>query len=180
MISVFAHASPGDERDEKRVGARRDDGADASTSVSSPCPRPYTPHGSPSRYQTARKIVHNTMRTSTYGSIKATTVPTPASFWYFCANVTTSAKYALSGVMALIGESPTLYAASTASGVTLSRIRRGTKTGANRAHFGMAPVMIRSSTNTTITNPIRSHSAFRFMACSVSASDRAAMIDMFV
>ena len=46
-------------------------------------PRPYTPHGSPSRYHTARKIVHNTMRTSTYGSIKATTVPTPAPFWYF-------------------------------------------------------------------------------------------------
>src|SRR5262245_46116805 len=65
------------------------------------------PHGRPSRCQAAKKIVHTTMSTRTYGSMSATTVPTPASFWYFWANVTISTKYAFMGVMALIGESPT-------------------------------------------------------------------------
>ena len=51
-----------------------------------------SPQGSPSRYQAASSSVHSTHSTTMYGSISAITVPTPASFWYFCANVTIIAK----------------------------------------------------------------------------------------
>ncbi len=98
-------------------------------------------------------MIHSTDTIATYGNIRATTVPTPASFWYFCANPTIRAKYAFNGVMALTGESPTRYAASTASGATFNFISSGTKIGAKIAHFGIAPVMTRSRIITTTTKP---------------------------
>jgi len=68
------------------------------------------------------------------------TVPTPASFTYFWQNTTIIAKYALSGVIEFIGESPTRYAASVASGGTPSFISSGTKLGSKIHHFGLPAV----------------------------------------
>ncbi len=108
------------------------------------------------------------------------TVPTPASFTYFWQNTTIIAKYALSGVIEFIGESPTRYAASIASGGTPSFISSGTKIGAKIAHFGIAPVMIRSRIITTITKPIISHTASRLAACRMLPSEIAASGAMLV
>src|SRR5262245_42253513 len=119
----------------------------------------HTPQGKPSNCHAASISVQITETTTTYGNINATTVPTPASFWYLAANETIKAKYAFNGVIAFIGESATLYAANTASGATFKRINSGTNTGAKIAHFGMAPVIIRSSAPTTRTKPISNGSA---------------------
>src|SRR5690606_9535077 len=140
----------------------------------------HSPHGRPSTCQAANSNVHTTNSTTTYGSIRAMTVPTPAFGSYFIANDTISAKYAFNGEIALTGESPTRYAARTASGSTLSRIRSGTNTGAKIAHFGMEPVMIRSSIATTNTKPISRVSAFRPAPSRTSPSDTAASVARLV
>src|SRR5262245_21435733 len=102
-----------------------------------------------SKYHTARSSGQTTNSTMTYGNIRAITVPTPAFLSYFAANPTIRPKYAFIGVMEFIGESPTRYAANTASGATPNLINSGTKTGAKIAHLGIAPVMIRSRQPTT-------------------------------
>src|SRR5262249_10237679 len=65
------------------------------------------PHESLIRYHAAKNSVPKHHEHQDSGSISATTVPTPAAFWCCWANVTISAKFALSGVTALIGESQT-------------------------------------------------------------------------
>src|SRR5262247_2364072 len=145
-----------------------------------PVPAHASPHASPSKYQAASSSVHSTRMITTYGNISDTTVPTPASFWYSWAKATINTKYAFNGVMALMGESATRYAASTASGATPSFMSSGTKMGAKMAHFGIAPVMTRSRMTTTNTNPRSNHSALRFALLSTSAIFTAAMVAMLV
>ena len=50
------------------------------------------PSGIPRRYQATKNSVQTTVRTRTYGSIIATTVPMPASFLYRCVKMTMSGK----------------------------------------------------------------------------------------
>src|SRR5512144_2248203 len=55
----------------------------------------------------------------------------------------------MSGVSTFVGESPMRYAASTVCGVTSSRAKVGTNTGAKMAHFGTTPGRMKFSTTIT-------------------------------
>src|SRR5262245_17949507 len=138
------------------------------------------PQGKPRICHAASSSVQITKTTTTYGNINATTVPTPASFWYLAAKETIKAKYAFNGVIAFIGESATLYAANTASGATFKRINSGTNTGAKIAHFGIAPVIIRSSTPTITTKPSSNGSAPKPAASRASPIFTAASVAMLL
>src|SRR5262249_14608395 len=65
------------------------------------------PKGSPSEYQAKNIRTQAPNVIAAYGSMSATTVPTPAFFSYTCANPMTRAKWGSKGLMTLGGESLT-------------------------------------------------------------------------
>ena len=62
------------------------------------------PIGKPVMYQITIIIVHPSKNTMVYGNIAEISVPIPVSSSYFCANVTITAKYDISGEIMFVVE----------------------------------------------------------------------------
>src|SRR5690625_824784 len=137
------------------------------------------PSGSPNAIQSTSVSVLKRPNRIEYGSITEISVPMPISRTYFCANTMTRGKYGNNGVMMLVNESPTRYAACVSSGENPSNINIGTNIGASTAHLADTLPTNRLTNPVTITNPMTSGRPVKPIACNPLAPLIATMLPRF-